>query len=221
MELVRTQGSFFELSQLELAHLLADVSRVSYFFGDLGLLGLMMLGLYVGRSGALTDRVVRRRLARAVMPWLLGVGFASCVAWIALSDFRVGNEDLVHHEALASLLAWPFGMVVLGLGYAAAITLLAESPRWSGVLGAFAPIGRMALTNYIFTAFVAALIAYPWGLGLFGKVSPTAGLAIVVALLPAQMLASRWWLGRFRFGPAEWLWRAWTYGAPPRFRVWA
>jgi len=25
---------------------------------------------------------------------------------------------------------------------------------------------------------------------------------------------SRWWLRRFRYGPAEWLWRAWTRLTP-------
>jgi uncharacterized protein len=24
---------------------------------------------------------------------------------------------------------------------------------------------------------------------------------------------SRWWLGRFRYGPLEYLWRSFTYGA--------
>ena len=27
-----------------------------------------------------------------------------------------------------------------------------------------------------------------------------------------QIVISRWWLARFRFGPAEWLWRSATYG---------
>ena len=27
-----------------------------------------------------------------------------------------------------------------------------------------------------------------------------------------QIAFSRWWLARFRFGPAEWLWRSATYG---------
>ena len=214
--MVESQGSFLEISQLEILHLWNEITSVGYFVGDLGLLGLMLIGLYVGRKGALTDPDTRRRMARAVMPWLLGVGFASCVLWVAMTDFGLGDSESVHHEVLVHIAAWPFGMAVLGLGYAAAVTLLLESPRWSAILGVFAPIGRMALTNYLFTAFVSAVVGFQWGFGLYGKVSPTAGLAIVVALLPVQMLASRWWLSRFRYGPAEWLWRAWTYGAPPR-----
>jgi uncharacterized protein len=40
-----------------------------------------------------------------------------------------------------------------------------------------------------------------------------------VILYAAQVLFSRWWLGRYRFGPVEWLWRAMTYGKPPRMRI--
>ncbi len=54
-----------------------------------------------------------------------------------------------------------------------------------------------------------------FGLGLFGTVFPAAGLLIVLALLPAQLIASQWWLSRFNFGPFEWLWRSWTYGRFP------
>ena len=66
-------------------------------------------------------------------------------------------------------------MPTLGLGYAAAVTLLMDSEKWRRWLAAFAPMGRMALTNYLFIGFVEAFISLQWGLGLFGQVFPTAG----------------------------------------------
>jgi len=33
------------------------------------------------------------------------------------------------------------------------------------------------------------------------------------------MAVSAWWLKRFRFGPAEWLWRKLTYGDVPPMRL--
>ncbi|HEX7030306.1 MAG TPA: DUF418 domain-containing protein [Gammaproteobacteria bacterium] len=33
------------------------------------------------------------------------------------------------------------------------------------------------------------------------------------------MFWSHWWLKRFAFGPAEWLWRALTYFQRPRMRL--
>ncbi|HEX5693678.1 MAG TPA: DUF418 domain-containing protein, partial [Arenimonas sp.] len=59
---------------------------------------------------------------------------------------------------------------------------------------------------------IAVAIFYGVGLG----VGPRFGLAgTVVAsllILSLQLLASRWWLDRFRFGPLEWLWRSLSYG---------
>lgn len=135
-----------------------------------------------------------------------------------MENFGSGDESSIHHAFVSNLMAWPIGMPTLGLGYVAAITLIIGNEKWRRRLSAFAPIGRMALTNYLFTGFVLAFISFQWGLGLYGTVFPAAGLFIALALLPAQMLASRWWLRKFNFGPFEWLWRSWTYGQLPPMR---
>jgi uncharacterized protein len=36
--------------------------------------------------------------------------------------------------------------------------------------------------------------------------------AIVAAVWVAQLIASPLWLRRFRYGPAEWVWRSLAYG---------
>ena len=55
-------------------------------------------------------------------------------------------------------------------------------------------------------------IFYSYGLGLYGRVGPAAGMVVTVTVFAAQLLVSVWWLRRFRFGPIEWLWRSLTYG---------
>jgi uncharacterized protein len=35
---------------------------------------------------------------------------------------------------------------------------------------------------------------------------------VAIAIFALQVAYSRWWLGRYRFGPLEWLWRTLTYG---------
>ena len=108
---------------------------------------------------------------------------------------------------------------VLGLGYAAGITLLLERDACKRVLSLLAPVGRLSLTNYLFTSAVAAVIIYSWGFGLYGRLAPIVAVFIVLAAFAFQVLASHWWTQRFRFGPAEWCWRAMTYGAIPPMRV--
>jgi uncharacterized protein len=76
----------------------------------------------------------------------------------------------------------------------------------------------MAFTNYIMQSIVLGFIFYGYGLGLFAKLSSAVGLVMVSSIYIAQVVLSRLWLARFRYGPVEWLWRALMYGRAPEFR---
>ena len=59
---------------------------------------------------------------------------------------------------------------------------------------------------------ICTAIFYGWGLGLFGRMGPLAGLVLAVAVYVFQVFASAVWLRYYRYGPLEWLWRTMTYG---------
>jgi len=205
-------GDFLQVSSYMLRDAWESFSDWHYYLGELDLLGIMLLGLFVGRQRAIWDPAIRWSLARKVLPWLIGIGFGGCLIWVVMQDFSVGDTTSVVHLIIRELAAWPIGMPLLGLGYAAAITLLIERESWRKRLIPFAAVGRMALTNYLITGFVAAFISFSWGLGLYGGIMPAVGLLLVLIIYAIQVLASRWWMARFHFGPAEWLWRSFTYG---------
>jgi uncharacterized protein len=75
-----------------------------------------------------------------------------------------------------------------------------------------APAGQMALTNYLGQSVLGLLLFRGYGLGLIGKLGPTACLSLSFGLFWVQVLVSHLWLARFRFGPAEWVWRSLTHG---------
>jgi uncharacterized protein len=54
-------------------------------------------------------------------------------------------------------------------------------------------------------------VFYGLGLGYYGRVSLTVALGLCVALFAVQIVVSRLWLSIAAFGPAEWLWRTFTY----------
>ena len=102
------------------------------------------------------------------------------------------------------------------LGYIGVLALASLRPRLGPWLRDWiAPSGRMALTNYLMASLVLSTLFYGYGLGLYGQVSRVAQVGLVLALLVVQVLASRWWLARHRYGPLEWLWRAFTWWRVP------
>jgi len=96
---------------------------------------------------------------------------------------------------------------------------LAQRAAWKKWLAPLAPVGRMALSNYLFQSLVYVTLFYRYGLGLEGTVGPALLTVLSIFIFVLQILLSRWWLTRFRFGPMEWLWRTLTYGKLQPLRV--
>ena len=214
---VYREGSFKEIARHRAFRLLNYWLSWSFLW-DADLLGLMLLGCYVCRRGALQDPAVRMKMARTALPWLLSIGTAGIAIFMGLRYFVAANSDLL--TLIGNLANWPFGTRVLGIGYVAIITLLLEKETCRRALLRFASVGRLALTNYLFHLFVIAAFTYQWGLGLYGEMGPFWGLMAVFAIFPLMVIASSWWIARFQFGPIEWLWRTLTYGKlqPMRLR---
>jgi uncharacterized protein len=80
-------------------------------------------------------------------------------------------------------------------------------------------VGRTALSNFLFQyAFIFSLFwLQRWG--MVGDTTDRMAVLLAVAVFAAEILLSRWWLARFRFGPAEWLWRGVTYWSWPPMRT--
>ena len=57
---------------------------------------------------------------------------------------------------------------------------------------------------------VLILFTY-YGLALFGQVGAAWGIVLTVVIYLLLIPLSHWWMRRFLYGPAEWLWRSMTY----------
>lgn len=211
------EGSFVQIAKHRASRFLKYVKSFEQRLRDIDILGLLLLGVYVARRGVLSDPEVRREFARRALPWLLSIGSAGVLAFVVIEHFLSAAWDSEPLLLVKWAIGWPM-MVVLGLGYAAGITLLLERDNWRKLFSPLASVGRLALTNYLFTTLVFAVIAYSWGLGLYEKVQPFTGLVVVLLVFPMQVLASQWWLRHFNFGPFEWCWRSMTYGRLPPIR---
>ena len=97
--------------------------------------------------------------------------------------------------------------------------LVCRSKLFCGLKRRLAAVGRLALTNYLMQTVICTTLFYGWGLGLFDKLDRFALLGVVLMVWIFQLLISPPWLARFRFGPAEWLWRSLTYFRRQPMRV--
>lgn len=172
-------------------------------------LGLFLIGLWVARRGLFADPERHASLLRRLYIGGFFIGLpSSLLMWWA--EGHVG-----HPPAPSSLLraaGYAFSVVPLAIAYASGFALLWRNERWRGRLMLLAPMGRMALTNYLLQTIIALALFTGVGLGWGTRVSAWQFEALALAVFIVQVLWSRWWLTRFRFGPFEWAWRSLTYG---------
>lgn len=180
------------------------------FFGP-RLLGLFLLGTWVWRRGILQGLANRETLLRRCQLWGFAVGLP---LGLGGEVFMLVKAPVMSQPSLDGLVYFAVNSVAvpaLSAAYLATVASLGTGGAWRKRVHWFAPVGRMALTNYLTQTVVCTMIFYGYGLGWFGKVGPIAGLGLAVAIYGAQMRLSRWWLGRWRQGPAEAAWRWVTY----------
>ena len=59
---------------------------------------------------------------------------------------------------------------------------------------------------------------YGYGLQLFGNISLFNGSLLALSFFIFQILFSLIWMGRYNYGPVEWVWRSITYLKIPRWK---
>jgi len=201
---VNWQFSYGEYSKLSL-----KFDGIVYWY--LSVLWKFMIGFVMGRRLLLQDVDRYLRFYRSFLPWGLFIGVSGSITNVVSSHFGVwipGQSSLL-------VLAWlpiDLSMFVLSLSYISAIVILYQNSKFKKILANLAPVGRMALTNYLSQSLLLILIFYGIGFGLLGKVGSSFCLLLSLLLFGIQIVFSKWWLGKYRFGPAEWAWRCLTYG---------
>ncbi|WP_439030393.1 DUF418 domain-containing protein [Gordonia terrae] len=188
-------GSFVSLIAFRAENLLAFRAEVIVILPMS--IALFLVGAALLRAGVLQPHGarLRRRLMIAglgvALPLDLVVGLCGGDAGLV-----VGRYGLAPVVALG-LLAWVAGYYADG--------------RPPGRYGrTLAPVGRMALSCYVFQNAIAGAICYGWGVGLAQRLDGTTLVPVTVglylAIVTMLVIVSHVWLRRFERGPLEWLW---------------
>lgn len=194
----------------------AELVAHGEFFLVLVAAGVFLVGSWLLGAGPLSRPAAHRRFHRVAVFALFPLGLAATV-WAATLATGSGSPP-TDDEMLAQFLSW-IGAPLMSLGYVGALALASLRPAPGAWLRDWlAPSGRMALTNYLMTSLILSTLFFGYGFGLYGQVSRAGQVGIVAAITVFQVVASRWWLARHRYGPLEWAWRAFTWWRWPPLR---
>ncbi len=175
-------------------------------------LGFFLLGLYAGRRRVFQhlteERSYFRKLTRLTGFGVLGL---TAVGILLMVLFGSAQQPPKWAE-LAFWFLMDTQSAALTIFYIAGLTLLFQRASWQKIVSPLASVGKMALTSYILQTVFGTLIFMGYGLGLLGEIDVWQAALLAFPIFILQILFSRWWLSRFRYGPFEWLWRSLTYG---------
>lgn len=175
----------------------------SFLFWIPPILGYFLLGRWLIATGRLSRLDAHAGFHRKALVLGLVVGLPLCIA----GAWLMRDQNLIvmtPQLALASSLI-AVGAPLLAFGYLALILLNRHRLDW------LAPAGRMALTNYLCQSLFWTWMIHGYGLGLGPEIDPWLTPILAIGFFALQIVVSHLWLARFRFGPAEWLWRSLTY----------
>lgn len=212
---VYANGSFAEITQQRVADLLF-MWLISLFIAP-SIFAMFLLGSIFGRKGYLHNAAEHTTLFRRLLLWGGPVGIVGNALYASL--IMAGSRTELTWGMTIATFGQAIGAPAMMLAYVSAITLGMLNPTWQPRLQVLAPVGRMALTNYLLQSLICTTIFYGYGFGMFGKMDAAAGIVLTIVIYALQIPWSHWWLARFQFGPVEWLWRTLTYGRAQPFRL--
>lgn len=206
MEIALYKGSWAAI----FAHKLEDIWHWGFaglLYMSLDTLGFMLLGMAMLKGGFLSGKWAREHyLGTARHCFLIGLPPMMALGiWVWASGFDPATT-------FAVVVTWslPF-RIPLTVGYAALILAFVAAGR-GAFLSRVEAAGRMTLSNYLLSSLAMTALFYGWGMGLFASVPRAQVYLFVVPLWALMLVWSPLWLTRFRYGPAEWLWRSLTLG---------
>lgn len=172
-------------------------------------LGLFLIGFCVGRKMMYAQLENYINLFRKLKLWGLLIGVPSAFACFYFEFF---GKHVPNPSGLLHTLFYATSVVPLSLAYISIICLTWVKTNGKNKMKILAPMGRMALTNYLMQTFIGIIVFYGVGFGLGGNIGPSVFIPIGLAIYVFQCVFSIIWLKYFNYGPFEWIWRMLTYG---------
>jgi uncharacterized protein len=176
---------------------------------------MFLLGFYAGRKMIYSNLENYVPLFKKLRRWGFIIGIPSAIACTYFDIFQKGIPNPI---GLGNTFFYAFSVVPLSLAYASVICLRWIKKKGNSKLKVLAPLGRMALTNYLMQTIIGITLYYGVGFGFGGNIGPVIFVPIGLAVYVLQIVYSNWWFKYFNYGPMEWIWRQLTYWKKLPFR---
>lgn len=198
-------GSLYEITKTRI-EILYDVEMISfYIISPFVILPLFLMGAYFGKKKIFQNLKANKKLFRKMQLWGLLFGILLSAALVAES-ILYDNESGTLKSFISQLNNIAMASFLVG-----SAVLLFLNNKLSALYKPLKCLGQSALSNYLLQSLVFGLLMFNYGFGFAGKFNVSEIFCIAVALFILQAYLSVLWMNKFRFGPAEWLWRSLTY----------
>ncbi|MDX2037555.1 MAG: DUF418 domain-containing protein [Isosphaeraceae bacterium] len=170
--------------------------------------GRMLIGMGLMKLGVLSARCSWKFYA-----WMTAIGYGVGLPLIAFDTYELIEYQwsMLRYGLEGGMLLNLVGGLIVVCGHIGLVMMICKGGLLSGLTRRLAAAGRMALSNYLFDSIFCTLLFYGYGAGLFGTWSRLQLYGLTIAIWIFQLWFSPIWLSRFRYGPAEWVWRSLTY----------
>ena len=214
-ELDIRRGSYIEIADYSAKKVIDSLLFFTPVYMLWDCVGMMLLGMGLYRMGVLSaQRSKKNYLQLAIGGFALGLAVNGFELFQAIdSDF----DAIVVSGYFQG--TYQLGRVAMSMGWLGLIMLFCQGEIWSGLKNRLAAVGRMALSNYLLRSLICLVLFTGAGFGLIGVFERWELYVIVLLIWMVQLALSPWWLKRYSFGPAEWLWRSLTYGSMQKWRI--
>lgn len=180
----------------------------SFFYNNWwDMLMLFFAGMAMMKSGFITGE---NSLLTYILVTVFGLGLGLGYRYYELNGiYQAKFNGLVIAEHSLPIALNQIRRIFQVSGYISLLVLLYKLSPFRRIFNLLAPIGQMALTNYLSQSVIAAIIFY--GLNYYGALERYQLLELAFAIYFVQLIFCTVWLKFFRFGPVEWVWRSLTY----------
>jgi uncharacterized protein len=200
------KGSFWEIISAN-AHYFSD--KIEYLIGSgrmFTTLGIFLMGAWIGETGLFQNFEENKRDFFKLFK-ISSLGLAGIVLFnLAYQKFTRVHTP-VHWMASVSFILNNLNNLILTAWYVEVFCLAYYYSPIQKILKTLEPMGKLAISNYLFQTILGVLIFYKFGMGLFLKSTTLANLFIALVIFGFEIYLSILWLKRFKYGPIEGLWR--------------